>query len=153
VIFDSDGNYINQFGSSGFAPGQFNEPVGLALDTAGNLYVADSWNQRIQSFAPDGSGSYLPLTAWDVSAWFGQSLDNKPYLAVDERGHVFATDPEGYRVLEFTATGEIVRFWGDYSVGPDGFGLAGSVAIDPQAGVWVSDAGNSRIMHFNLPEE
>jgi len=153
VIFDADGNYINQFGSSGFAPGQFNEPVGLALDADGNLYVADTWNQRIQSFAPDGSGSYLPLTSWDVSAWFGQSLDNKPYLAVDEGGHVFATDPEGYRILEFTSTGEIVRFWGDYSLGPDGFGLAGSITVDPQGGVWVSDAGNSRIMHFNLPEE
>jgi DNA-binding beta-propeller fold protein YncE len=56
-------------------------------------------------------------------------------------------------VLEFTPDGQIVRFWGDYSQAADGFGLAAGVAVDPQGGVWVTDAGNSRLMHFNLPEE
>jgi DNA-binding beta-propeller fold protein YncE len=153
VSFDPDGNFVFEFGAQGFEAGEFYEPVGMAVDNQGRLYVADTWNQRIQSFQPNGDGSYRPLLMWDVSAWFGQSLDNKPYLAADELGHVFATDPEGYRVLEFTESGEIVRFWGDYSVGNDGFGLVGSVAIDPQGGVWVSDAGNHRLMHFNLPQE
>jgi uncharacterized protein (TIGR03663 family) len=152
VIFDGDGNYISQFGEEGFGPGQFSEPVGLALDTQDNLYVADTWNQRIQAFTPNGEGTYTPQTSWDVYAWFGQSLDNKPYLAVDDQRHVFATDPEGNRVLEFTSQGEIVRFWGDYSLGTDGFSLVGSVANDPQGGVWVSDTGNSRLMHFTLPQ-
>ncbi len=153
VSFDADGNFIAEFGEQGFDPGQFYEPVGMAIDSQGRLYVADTWNQRIQSFQPNGDGTYQPSLMWDVSAWFGQSLDNKPYLAVDDQGHVFATDPEGYRVLEFTETGDIVRFWGDYSLGNDGFGLVGSVAVDPQGGVWVSDAGNHRLMHFTLPQE
>jgi DNA-binding beta-propeller fold protein YncE len=125
----------------------------MAINSRGNLYVADTWNQRIQSFLPLGDGTYQPYQSWDVSAWYGQSLDNKPYLAVDDQGHVFATDPEGYRVLEFTDTGDIVQFWGDYSQGLDGFGLVGSVAVDPLGGVWVSDAGNHRLMHFILPQE
>jgi DNA-binding beta-propeller fold protein YncE len=153
VIFGPDGEYISQFGSEGFEPGQFYESIGISLDQQGNLYVADTWNQRVQVFAQDDQGGYQPLNAWDVYAWFGQSLDNKPYLDVAENGHVFVTDPEGYRVLEFTRDGQIVRFWGDYSTGPDGFGLAAGVAVDPQGGIWVTDAGNSRIMHFNLPEE
>lgn len=153
AIFDTNGNFLNQFGSEGFDPGQFNEPVGMALDDQGRLYVADTWNQRIQVFEPDGAVGYSPVNAWDVSAWYGQSLDNKPYLSFGSPGHLFATDPEGYRVLEFTPEGEIVRFWGDYGTGPDGFGLAGSVAADLAGGVWVSDPGNNRIMHFNLPEE
>ena len=153
AIFDTNGNFLSQFGSEGFDPGQFNEPVGMALDDQGRLYVADTWNQRIQVFEPDGAVGYSPVDAWDVSAWYGQSLDNKPYLSFGSPGHLFATDPEGYRVLEFTPEGEIVRFWGDYGTGPDGFGLAGSVAADPAGGVWVSDPGNNRIMHFNLPEE
>ena len=151
VIYDQDGNYITQFGSKGFSPGQFDEPVGMAIDGQGNLYVADTWNQRMQSFKPDGSGSYTPLTTWDVAAWYGQSWDNKPYLAADQNGHVFATDPEGYRVLEFTSDGKILRFWGDYSTNTDGFGLAGAVAVDPSGGVWVSDTGNGRLLHFTLP--
>ena len=153
VIFDSEGNFITQFGSEGFDPGQFSEPVGLALDGEGRLYVADTWNQRIQVFSPDGEGGYTPINAWDVYAWFGESLDNKPYLAASELGHLYATDPEGYRVLEFDSQGEIVRFWGDFSLGVEGFGLAGAVAVDPAGGVWVSDTGNNRLMHFNLPGE
>jgi sugar lactone lactonase YvrE len=152
AIFDADGTFISQFGEEGFGPGQFSEPVGLALDGQDNLYVADTWNQRIQAFTPNGDGTYTPQTSWDVYAWFGQSLDNKPYLAVDNQDHVFATDPEGNRVLEFTSQGEIVRFWGDYSLGTDGFSLVGSVANDSQGGVWVSDTGNGRLMHFTLPQ-
>lgn len=153
VSFDADGNFVSEFGSQGFEPGEFYEPVGIAINDQGNLYVADTWNQRIQSFQPNGDGTYQPLMSWDVNAWFGQSLDNKPYLAVDDQGHVFATDPEGYRVLEFLENGSIIRYWGDYGLGDDSFGLAGSVAVDLQGGVWVSDAGNHRLMHFKLPEE
>ena len=151
VIFDLDGNPFGQFGSLGFEAGQFDEPVGMALGGEGILYVADTWNQRIQSFRLAESGNYAPLLVWDTYAWFGNSLDNKPYLTVGANGHVFATDPEGGRVLEFTPQGEIVRFWGDFGTGPDAFGLAGAIAADEAGGLWVSDSGNNRIMHFTLP--
>jgi hypothetical protein len=59
------------------------------------LYVADTWNQRIQIFEPDEAVGYSPVNSWDVYAWFGQSLDNKPYLSFGGPGHLFATDPEG----------------------------------------------------------
>lgn len=152
VIFDANGNYLDQFGSAGLAPGQFDEPVGMAFDDQGRLFIADTWNQRIQAFEPDGSGNFRPLTSWEVYAWFGSSLDNKPYLAVDQLGRVYTTDPEGYRVLVFTPEGEIINFWGDYGLGSDGLGLAGAVTSDPLGGVWVSDTGNNRIMHFTLPD-
>lgn len=151
VIYDSDGNYIAQFGGEGLEPGQFNEPVGLAVDSQDRLYVADTWNQRIQVFSLNANGDYTPLTSWEIFAWYGQSLDNKPYLAVDEMGQVYATDPDGYRVLEFTSQGDLLRYWGDFGQGADGFGLAGAVTADPSGGVWVSDTGNSRIMHFTMP--
>ena len=151
VIFGPDGEGIAEFGEEGYEPGQFYEPVGLALDSAGILYVADTWNQRIQAFEPDGAGSFFPLDSWDIYGWYGQSLDNKPFLAADDQIHIFATDPEGVRVLEFTNEGENVRYWGDYSVGNDGFALLGGITIDPLGGVWIADTGNNRLMHFNLP--
>jgi uncharacterized protein (TIGR03663 family) len=151
VVFDSDGNFLTKFGETGLGPGQFDEPVGLAVDKAGQVYVADTWNQRIQVFTPAGDGSYQPVNSWDVAGWYGQSLDNKPYIAVDDRGHVFAADPEGYRILEFTTQGDFVQFWGDYSTGLDGFDLPSALAADPNGGVWVSDTNNGRLLHFTLP--
>jgi len=153
AIFDGEGNFIAQFGEAGFGPGEFDEPVGLAINDQGRLYIADTWNQRIQSFIPDGTGSYVPVNDWEIFGWFGESLDNKPYIAANEAGHVFAADPEGYRILEFTADGEIIRYWGDFGEGNDSFGLPGAIASDHAGGVWVSDTGNSRLMHFTLPAE
>lgn len=153
VIYDSDGNYITQFGKEGFSPGEFNEPVGVAVDGEGKVYVTDTWNQRVQVFVPGPNNEYTPLTNWEIVGWYGQSLDNKPFIAVDGQGHVFVTDPEGYRVLEFSQQGQFLRFWGDYGTGPDGFSLPNGIITDPQGGVWVADSGNNRIMHFTLPAQ
>ncbi len=145
VIFDTDGNYLTQFGSVGFAPGQFDEPVGLANDAAGRLYVADTWNQRVQVISAVGEA----LNSWEIFGWFSNSLENKPYLDVDtENNRVYIADPESYRILEYTLDGEFLRFWGDYSTGIDGFGLVSGVAVDPEGGLWVSDGVNNRLLHF-----
>lgn len=151
VVFDQDGNFLSEFGGVGLDLGQFDEPVGLALSEDGKLYVADTWNQRVQVLIPSTGNDFIPLTSWDIAGWYGQSLDNKPYLAVDKQGNVFVTDPEGYRILQFNSQGEFVQYWGTYSQGADGFGLPASIAVDLASGVWVSDAGNNRIMHFSLP--
>jgi DNA-binding beta-propeller fold protein YncE len=152
VTFDPNGNFISQFGSVGFAPGQFDEPVGIEIDAAGRLYVADTWNQRIQIMAPIGDSEYTPSINWEVYGWFGQSLENKPYLSVDStRGNLFVADPEGYRVLQFTADGEFIRYWGDYSTDVSGFGLVSGLAVDPEGGLWVSDGANNRLLHFTIP--
>jgi DNA-binding beta-propeller fold protein YncE len=152
VVFDADGKFITQFGSAGLGPGQFDEPVGITIDAKGQVFVADTWNQRIQVFAEDSLGEFKPVRSWDLVAWFGQSLDNKPYLAADGNGNVFTVEPEGYRVLWFDEMGQALHYWGDFGTTPDRFGMPASIAIDPLGGVWVSDAGNNRIMHFTLPE-
>lgn len=154
VVFDKDGNFITEFGSAGFDPGQFDEPTSVTVDRNGTVYVTDTWNQRIQTFKPDASTetlSFLPDKQWDVYGWFGQSLDNKPYIAVNDDLHVFITDPEGYRIMEFDQDGNIVRVWGDYGNTPTGFGLASGIAIDPDGKVWVADGAFNRIMRFTLP--
>jgi uncharacterized protein (TIGR03663 family) len=151
VVFDNQGNFITEFGTAGLQPGEFDEPVGVAISSDGQLFVADTWNQRVQAFALDDNLNFNFLTSWEIFGWFGQSLENKPYIAVNSDNHVFVTDPEAYRILEFSADGTFIRYWGDYSTGTDGFNLPASIAIDPTGGVWVTDAGNGRIMHFTLP--
>lgn len=154
VIFDADGQFITQFGTPGFEAGQFDEPVGIALDEQGNVYITDTWNQRVQVIQPSEDRLfYTPLRSWDVTAWKGQSLDNKPFLAVSPvNGHVFVTDPENPRVLEFDGEGTFIRGWGDYSTEADGFGLASGVAVAPDGSVWVSDGGNNRLLRFQMPQ-
>lgn len=154
VVFDSNGTYITEFGSYGMEPGQFDEPVGIAIDKNGQVYVADTWNKRIQVFTPDASAkSFTFSRAWDVNGWENQSTENKPFLAVDDSGNVFVTDPPGFRVLEFTSDGQIVRVWGQYSSGIDGFGNPVGIALDNSGHVWVMDAGNSYVLRFSLSEK
>jgi DNA-binding beta-propeller fold protein YncE len=154
VVFDADGNFITQFGSVGLDAGQFDEPVGVTVDKNGTVYVVDTWNQRIQTFLPvdvEGSLTFTPDKQWDVFGWFGQSLDNKPFIAVNDQLHVFITDPEGYRVMEFDQSGAIVRTWGEYGETSTNFGLASGIAVDSEGHIWVTDGDFNRILRFTLP--
>lgn len=152
VVFSPNGDFISQFGSAGMDAGQFDEPVGIAIGANDLVYVNDTWNQRIQVFQPDGSGIvFQQVKSWEVSAWFGQSLDNKPYIAVEPNGNILITDPDAYRVIEFTSDGNFVQGWGDYSAESDGFGLPAAPAVDSEGRVWISDAGNHRLLRFVLP--
>ncbi len=148
LVYDQEGNYVTQFGGQGFSPGEFDEPVGLAVDPdTGMIYVADTWNQRIQAFQVDENNIYVPVNAWDISGWYGQSLDNKPYLDA-RNGQVFVVDPEYPRILAFTSDGQFNYYWGEDVAS---LGIASGVAVDQDGGVWVSDGANSQILHFTLP--
>jgi DNA-binding beta-propeller fold protein YncE len=148
-IFDLDGNYVSSFGSAGLLEGQFDEPVGLAIDSDGRIYVADTWNQRIQVFLPNYTNfQFTFLDQWEIVGWYGQSLDNKPYLAVDNLGNVYISDPEGYRILQFDTSGSFIHFWGDFGSDTLGLNLPTGITADNQNYLWVVDTGNHRILRF-----
>ena len=153
VIFDLKGNYITQFGTAGMERGMLDEPVGIAVDKEGNVFVADTWNQRVQVFKPDSTGTlYVASLEWEVAGWYGQSTDNKPYLAIDNQANVYVGDPEGYRILVFDSNGAFKYAWGAYSAGIDGFGLVSGVSVAPDGKIWVCDSVNNRILRF-VPQE
>jgi predicted membrane-bound mannosyltransferase/sugar lactone lactonase YvrE len=153
AVFDEDGKFITEFGSAGFDPGQFDEPVGIAIDKNGKVYVVDTWNQRIQTFTPietEGALSFVPDKQWDVYGWFGQSLDNKPFITVNDALHVFISDPDGYRVMEFDQNGALVRTWDDLE-SEISLGSPSGIAIDNDGHVWVTDSTNNRLRRYTLP--
>jgi DNA-binding beta-propeller fold protein YncE len=151
-VFDQDGQFLQQFGGGGAEPGQFEEPVGIDVDAEGNLYVADTWNQRIQIFDPTGAGTrsdYVFSQEWPVQAWFGESVVNKPYLAVDAQGRVYATDPEGYLVIVFDDKGGLLTTFGQYGYDDQSFSLPTGIDVGTDGSIYVTDTDGQRVMKFN----
>ena len=83
VKFAKDGTFIAAWGKHGSAEGQIDTPHGLALDSAGRLYVADRVNNRIQIFSPDGKF---------VAAWkqFGRPSD----VVIDKNDVMYVNDAQ-----------------------------------------------------------
>jgi DNA-binding beta-propeller fold protein YncE len=147
VVFDPNGKYITQFGTPGMGLGQLDEPVAVALDAAGKVYVTDTWNQRVQVFVPDAAGLIYTATAeWPVDGWYGQSVENKPFIAVDTTGNVTVTDPELCRLITFSPGGQPLRVQDGCSAGT--LLLPSGIASDGSGGLWVTNAGNGTLVHF-----
>lgn len=148
VVFDRSGAFVGSFGGAGYEPGRLDEPVGVAVAPDGAIYVADTWNLRVQVFEETEPGVFAHVREWPIEGWYGQSLDNKPYLAIGPQARLCASDPEGYRVLCFDGQGQFLIGWGSFGAESTQFGLPSGVAFDAQGGLWVSDAGGHRLMHY-----
>ncbi len=111
---------------------QLSYPIGLAIDTAGNLYVADSGNNRVRRFAPGGSMATMPTG----------SLNSPQGVAVDLAGNLYAADLYNHRIQKLDAKGAISTVAGDGTSGDSG---DGGPAINAQLrfpfGVTVTKAG------------
>lgn len=118
-VYVVDGSYgIKKFAPSGglagrwgtfnsSEPGGFRQADGIAFDAQGNIYVADTQNNRVQKFAPDGA----PLAQWGSKD--GALRFNQPAgVAVDGAGMVYIADTDNHRVVALSPEGQVVRQWG-----------------------------------------
>jgi sugar lactone lactonase YvrE len=130
--YDSSGNLITRWGSSGSSNSQFNfwtwanghSPVMCADRTSGNVYVYDIYNYRIQGFNSNGGfvTKWISQDGSDFSCIFG--------MAVDLAGNVYASDCDKRDIQKFNPTnGSLITKWGSSSYFTDSY-CNGGVAVD-----------------------
>ena len=90
--------FVTKWGSLGSGDGQFNGPIGLAVDGSGNVFVADTINNRIQKF--DNTGTFV--TTWGCLG-SGDGQFNGPGGVAVERssGNVFVAENRNNRIQKF----------------------------------------------------
>ncbi len=133
------------WGPEGSDNGQFVLPKAIALDCNGNVYVADTFNHRIQKFDNDGTF----LTTWG-SEGFGDGQFNWPEgIATDHYGNVFVTDTNNNRIQKFNSTGHFITKWGSIGRDDGQFMEPWGIAVDGDGNVYVADTANHRIQKFS----
>ncbi len=85
-------------GTSGSLNGEFNTPEGIDVDGAGNVYVADTLNNRVQVFAPE---RHLPPVVLRADRVPTSALNLPGGVAVSGAGIAFVADTYDYRVMVF----------------------------------------------------
>ena len=140
--FSKDGRFIKAWGKTGSAPGEFNGPHGIAMDSRGRLFVADRGNKRVQVFDQEGrflaewpqfgSPENIYITKDDtlyVSDSNSSASNNSPY----ERGIRVGSARDGS--VTYFIPEESYDARQPAATGPVGLG------VDPQGNVYAADVG------------
>ena len=144
---------------SSAASAQLNYPYGVALDAAGNLYVADLGNGRVRRIGTDGvittvAGNGRRASSPDGTAPLETSLLSPRNVAVDAAGNLYIAEFEGHRVRKLTPGGKLTTVAG---TGVAGFGGDGGkspvaqlnypagMAFDRNGALYIADSGNNAI--------
>ena len=155
--FDSDGNFVAQWGGHGLrrwdrdneskadrAEGRFNQLRGVAIDSNGYIYVADSGNNRIQKF--DGKGIFI--SEWGGPGGREAQFKQPSGVAVDSRGYIYVADSGNNRIQKFDGDGTFISLWGSKGSEDGQLNTPLAVATDVYRNIYVADSGNNRVQIF-----
>jgi uncharacterized protein (TIGR03437 family) len=142
---------------------QLASPYGLALDRAGNLYIADLGNAVVRCVAADGTistvaggGQLRPLAGPPVDA-LQVRLDQPRDLAVDNSGNLFISDFAAHRVYQVSPAGSLSVVAGTDELRPAQDGAKATdvrlsspagLAVDSFGNLFIADSGSKRILRI-----
>jgi DNA-binding beta-propeller fold protein YncE/Flp pilus assembly protein TadD len=132
------------FGQEGREVGQFRQPSSVVVDEVGRLYVADTYNHRIQVFQPDG---HFIQTFGTEGAWPGALLRPKG-LAWGPNHLLYVADTGNHRIQAFNQHGEVIMVLGTFGNLPGQFNAPEAVAVDSSHTLYVADTQNHRVQKF-----
>ncbi len=136
--------YMRQFGSEGTHDGQFDYPMGIATNAAGDVWVVDSNNDRVQEFSKEGK--YITQFG---SRGSGHGQLEEPSAIAVANGDVWVADTGNHRVEEFTEAGEYVCQFGGEGSGEGKVGSPEGIAVDAHGNVWVSVTDSGHLVVFD----
>jgi sugar lactone lactonase YvrE len=125
-------------------PGEFAKPAGVAVDPDGNVFVADTWNNRIQEF--DADGTFIRT--------FGEAGDGPGYFArpkgisIDGDGQIWVADAIQNRVQVFTPEGRLLIYMGEPGMLPGQFQSLANVIVDKNNRVLTTELYPGRLQVF-----
>jgi sugar lactone lactonase YvrE len=160
VVTTLAGNPAAEGSADGTGAGaQFRSPEGVAVDSSGNVYVADTYNSTIRKITPGGVVTTLagnPAAEGSADGTGALAQFNQPYgVAVDSSGNVYVADTNNSTVRKITPTGSVTTLAGVpdfyFAGGADGMGASArfyrpmGVAVDMGGNVFLADSGNNTI--------
>lgn len=139
---------------------RFNYPSGVAVDAAGNVFVADASNCTIRKITPSGFVTTIAGMAQQAGTADGSGSGARFWsprsLAVDSSGNIFVADTYSHTIRKITRSGNVTTFAGTADPGAPGslvdgkgagarFSYVYGIAIDRAGVLWVADSGNGAI--------
>jgi sugar lactone lactonase YvrE len=125
-------------------PWYFTEPLAVAVDRTGFVYVADDGYSEIRKYTADGHF----VTKWGSYGSGDGQFKGPSAIAFDSLNYVYVADTSNCRIQKFTASGKFVAKWGTKGSGNGQLDSPGGIAVGPKDEVFVADTKNNRIQKF-----
>jgi sugar lactone lactonase YvrE len=143
VVFSPDGTPLRTIGEEGDGPGQFNEPVGIAIADDGTIFVTDVFNGRVVVLDSEGRfQSSFPVEGWGVEA------EDKAYVEALRDGRIAVSLPARGEVRVYSADGTLL---GTIAPTDEPLDLPYGMVEAADGKLWVVEGGAARVRLFPLP--